>query len=126
AAERPADIVRQYHVLERALKQQWHESPSPETHELARALTARFQSAAGRPAAASAPSSSPPDAGTDLPRGLPMRMTRFFGREREISDLCARLSTLDSPLITLTGPGGGGKTRLAIEAAGRLAKTFGR
>lgn len=46
---------------------------------------------------------------------LPPRLTRFFGREQEI----ARLRERDgySRLVTLTGPGGVGKTRLCLEAA---------
>jgi predicted ATPase/DNA-binding SARP family transcriptional activator len=86
---------------------------------------------------------------------LPREVTRFFGREEELTRLCAllghaagggyppevggqtlvgsedsptpldyRLPTADCRLITLTGPGGSGKTRLALAAAARLGETF--
>ncbi|MFF4804525.1 ATP-binding protein [Streptomyces sp. NPDC001351] len=50
-------------------------------------------------------------------RRLPVQLTRFVGREPELARIAALLA--DSRLVTLTGPGGAGKTRLAIEAAGR-------
>ena len=46
---------------------------------------------------------------------LPRTFTSFIGREHELKDVINLLRT--SPLITLTGPGGCGKTRLAVEAA---------
>ena len=45
----------------------------------------------------------------------PSRLTSFVGRERELADLAERFGT--ARLITLTGPGGSGKTRLALEFA---------
>jgi non-specific serine/threonine protein kinase len=47
-------------------------------------------------------------------------MTRFFGREEELQWLIAQFQEPHTRLITLTGPGGIGKTRLAIEAAEHL------
>jgi predicted ATPase/DNA-binding CsgD family transcriptional regulator len=46
---------------------------------------------------------------------LPIQLTSFIGREREIADIKHLLS--NSRLVTLTGPGGSGKTRLAIQSA---------
>ena len=56
------------------------------------------------------------------PTNLPNQLTRFIGREREL----ARLKELIAGhrLVTLTGPGGTGKTRLALEAAGELLAEF--
>ena len=50
-----------------------------------------------------------------------MLFTRFFGRERERADLAALLADEAVRLVTLTGPGGTGKTRLAMEAARQAA-----
>jgi len=52
---------------------------------------------------------------------LPLPLTRFFGRETEIMDVCRMLQQPEhGRLVTLTGLGGAGKTRLAIEIADRL------
>jgi predicted ATPase len=51
---------------------------------------------------------------------LPIALTTFVGRQREVRRLLNK-----ARLLTLTGPGGIGKTRLAIEAARRLAETDG-
>jgi predicted ATPase/DNA-binding SARP family transcriptional activator len=56
---------------------------------------------------------------------LPVQLTRFFGREAEIARLTELLSSPVTRLVTITGPGGSGKTRLAIAAAGRLQELFG-
>lgn len=53
-----------------------------------------------------------------LPETLPLALTRFFGRDAELAALKVALLA-DTRLITLTGPGGTGKTRLALEAARR-------
>jgi predicted ATPase/class 3 adenylate cyclase len=57
------------------------------------------------------------------PGNLPRVRTRFFGRESELDDL-RRLLLGDAPVVTLTGPGGVGKTRLAVEAARELSDEF--
>ncbi len=48
---------------------------------------------------------------------LPQYLTPFIGREREITDISNKLQSADCRLLTLAGPGGSGKTRLAIEVA---------
>jgi predicted ATPase/DNA-binding SARP family transcriptional activator len=56
---------------------------------------------------------------------LPLSFTRFFGREEESAWLEPALGARrEARLITLTGPGGTGKTRLAIEAARRSSAAF--
>lgn len=52
---------------------------------------------------------------------LPAPLTPFVGREREVAMLVAHLQDPDTRLLTLVGPGGIGKTRLAIEAARCMA-----
>jgi len=49
---------------------------------------------------------------------LPVRLTPLVGRERELQDVVDSLSR--SRLLTLTGPGGVGKTRLALAATGAV------
>jgi class 3 adenylate cyclase len=51
------------------------------------------------------------------PANLPVPRTRFVGRERELAGLHALLDDPARRLVTLVGPGGIGKTRLAVEAA---------
>jgi non-specific serine/threonine protein kinase len=53
---------------------------------------------------------------------LPLPLTSFIGRERELRELSSALRT--SRLLTLTGIGGIGKTRLALELARRMATEF--
>jgi predicted ATPase/DNA-binding SARP family transcriptional activator len=55
---------------------------------------------------------------------LPPIMTRFFGRQQECARLVDLLSRSTVRLLTLTGPGGVGKTRLVIEVARRMAGVF--
>ena len=55
---------------------------------------------------------------------LPVPPTALVGRERELEELCALLERRHARLITLTGAGGSGKTRLALEAARRVAGSF--
>jgi len=52
------------------------------------------------------------------PTNLPGQLTRFIGRERELVRVKELLA--EHRLVTLTGPGGTGKTRLAMEVAGEL------
>src|SRR5689334_11272570 len=55
---------------------------------------------------------------------VPVHLTRFVGRDRELEDLARLL--LSARLLTLTGAGGSGKTRLAEELALRCGDNFER
>jgi predicted ATPase len=55
---------------------------------------------------------------------LPIPSTPFLGRERELADVVALLSQDDVRLLTLTGAGGTGKTRLGLQAAAGLADRY--
>lgn len=54
---------------------------------------------------------------------LPVQLTPLIGREREVAAVVSLL-TGDRRILTLTGPGGAGKTRLGVQAATELAGTF--
>jgi predicted ATPase len=55
---------------------------------------------------------------------LPVPATSFLGREQELSEVVELLAGDDARLLTLTGPGGTGKTRLALQAAGLAADGY--
>jgi predicted ATPase/DNA-binding CsgD family transcriptional regulator len=59
-----------------------------------------------------------------LGAALPHPLTSFIGREREAADLRGLLLRDDVRLVTLTGPGGVGKTRLALRVAAEIADEF--
>ena len=59
-----------------------------------------------------------------LPGNLPTPSTPFLGRTRELGEVVELLSRRDVRLLTLTGPGGSGKTRLAAQAAADLAGRY--
>jgi predicted ATPase len=93
--------------------------------DLATLLSERF--AATRPAAAAA---APPPPRSPTPRGrrprpLPVATTSLVGREQAIDEIAGLLARPEVRLVTLTGPGGVGKTRLAVAAAHRLRGRFG-
>ena len=57
-----------------------------------------------------------------MPNNLPRQLSSFIGRDREIADAVGRLS--GASLLTLTGPGGVGKTRLALEIGAQSVAAF--
>ncbi len=58
------------------------------------------------------------------PTNLPVQPTPLVGREREVADVIELLRRPDVRAVTLTGPGGTGKTRLALQAAAELIEDF--
>jgi predicted ATPase/class 3 adenylate cyclase len=64
----------------------------------------------------------PPPRTLEVPTNLPVELTSFVGREAELNRMRDVLST--SRLLTLTGPGGTGKTRLAMRVASEISFEF--
>jgi predicted ATPase len=74
------------------------------------------------PSGAAAPSSRPPTESRAARISLPQPLTSCIGRERELAQ--AKRLLQGSYLVTLTGPGGSGKTRLCIALAAQVADEY--
>jgi predicted ATPase/class 3 adenylate cyclase len=71
------------------------------------------------------PSEFPPLRTLDAYRNnLPLQSTPLIGREKEVAQVCDLLRGDETRLLTLTGPGGIGKTRLALQTAADLLDDF--
>jgi class 3 adenylate cyclase len=71
------------------------------------------------------PSEFPPLRTLDAYRNnLPLQPTPLIGREKEVAEVCQRLSRPEVRLLTLTGAGGTVKTRLGLQAAAELTQEF--
>ncbi|KUJ65112.1 hypothetical protein ACZ90_50860 [Streptomyces albus subsp. albus] len=112
-----------------------HGMPAPGTEHAPYAAPALHAAGAPRPAtgdsaSAAATSSGPPHGGaapvqpaSHAPRGnLRARLTSFVGRQTEVAALGEGLC--EARLITLTGPGGSGKTRLSEETAATVSGAY--
>ena len=100
-------------VIERCLAKK-PEQRYASTRDLARDL------AAVRDRLMEAPLRSP----QTRPSNLPIQRTTFLGRDRELAAVKELLLRPDVHLVTLTGPGGIGKTRLGLQAAEEVAQRF--
>ena len=108
AGERGA-AVRQYQECVKVLQEELGIEPEPETTALFEAIRG---GTAGQPSPVLPLSLSPVPA-----HNLPPDPTPFIGREAELAQVSSHLADPDCRLLTVLGPGGIGKTRLAIQAA---------
>jgi predicted ATPase/DNA-binding CsgD family transcriptional regulator len=103
--------------LERGVKR----GPRPDTLRLLARALGLDSDARGALAAAAWPAAP---AAPAQPQNLPAQSTPLVGRAREVAAVRARLRDPAVRLVTLTGAGGTGKTRLAVEVAAGLADAF--
>jgi predicted ATPase/DNA-binding SARP family transcriptional activator len=110
-----ASAVRIYHTCATVLERELGIESSPATREAYKHLL--------RMDLPPAPSVVPPTpAPLSKRHNLPIALTSFIGRTREIAEVTRLLST--TRLLTLTGPGGCGKTRLALAVARDLVAAY--
>ena len=107
---RSADALDRYQEFRRLLRDELGLDPSPALQELEGAIL-RQDPALESPARAASPATN-----------LPVRLSSFVGRAAELKRVVDALDR--SRLVTLTGPGGAGKTSLAVEASRAAAGSY--
>jgi predicted ATPase/DNA-binding SARP family transcriptional activator/DNA-binding CsgD family transcriptional regulator len=116
---RRQEALLQYERLREALAEEFAEEPSATSRHLHEEIRA-----GGFPVALPSPSTDRPseDLADSSKHNLPASLTSFVGREREMVEVKRSLSM--TRLLTLTGAGGCGKTRLALEMARNLVGAY--
>ena len=119
-AGRQGDALNVYQETRDLLADQLGVDPSPALSDVHLAILRADPSLRPSAQLAAAQSARTFDEPQTARRGnLPAQLTSFVGRDEELNRVAKLLD--EARLVTLTGPGGTGKTRLAIEAAARLA-----
>ena len=123
---RQADALEAYRHAREVLVEQLGIEPGAELHDLHQAILAHDPAIDAPPARQphcrrAGPSGAPGALGD---RRLPAPPNRTVGREHELAAIGERLRASSVRLLTLTGPGGVGKTRLALEAARAVEADF--
>ncbi len=111
-----AAALRQYEECVQILAVELGVQPEPETTTLYERIRSRRALAEARPQAA--------DPTVPPLQNLPEQLTPFIGRTRELELIQRRLADPHCRLLTIVGPGGIGKTRLAVQAAEQYLDTF--
>lgn len=109
---RQSEALEHYALIRARLSAELGLEPGSALQELQRRIL-QHDSALAPPARSAAPAAE-----------LPVPPTPLVGRARELQELCSLLDRRATRLITLSGAGGSGKTRLAVEAARSLAGSF--
>ncbi|NDU75489.1 AAA family ATPase [Actinomadura sp. DSM 109109] len=117
AAGRQADALEVYEETRRALADRLGVDPSPELAAVHLSILRR-ETSGPAPEPVPPPPSRPPAVPRPARSNLPAQLTSFVGREEESQRVGKLLR--ETRLVTLTGPGGAGKTRLAGESAAAL------
>ncbi|WP_006242024.1 BTAD domain-containing putative transcriptional regulator [Mycolicibacterium tusciae] len=113
---RQADALDTYRTMRERLVEELGVDPCPSLQAVHRQILD------GDPAPPIARPATSARVGTRARGGLPRRATRLIGRDDDVVRVDAAL--VDGPLVTLTGVGGVGKTRLALEVAERSQDRF--
>ncbi|MFE5520282.1 BTAD domain-containing putative transcriptional regulator [Streptomyces virginiae] len=126
AAGRPAEALTVYGNARTALAEELGVDPSPELSALHTAvLRGQVEVPAGPPPATYAPTPSPspsPTPSPSPPTNLRTGLASFVGRDEDLDQVDSLMARFR--LTTLTGPGGAGKTRLAVQSARPLLARF--
>ena len=115
-AGRRQRALAQFHLLRESLRREFEDEPDEQTRLLYQEILTRRLGAQEGPERAPAASRAAQRRGGNLP----LQLTSFVGRERELTEV-VRLARRHR-LLTLTGPGGCGKTRLGLEAAAAMLR----
>jgi predicted ATPase/DNA-binding SARP family transcriptional activator len=110
--------LAQFHVLRESLRREFEDEPDDETRRLYQEVLTRSLDAGGP--SEPAPAARRAGLGPRAAGNLPLQLTNFIGRERELREVTGLARR--HRLLTLTGPGGCGKTRLALEVAAALVR----